>query len=277
MDEHDIVSTIKMERMTHKGAFLILEGSQDVKRLNPFIDKASCSIVCTHSVRKASKACHLLNSKNFNGFLTLIDADFKRLKISNIDCKNLIHSEFHDLDLDWITIDILDKYLDEVADKSKVIAHGGTQAIFDLIINELKPVSCARLLNHEKIFKFKVNNIDVGNFIFNTKNIIDSYINELIRLMNIDASQKIIIENTIRQKCGFNYDLMQITNGHDFCSALGAFIRLNLSNRKNPQTWGNEVALHLRLATEHKHFNKFHVTSLIRKWENTNALKILNC
>lgn len=276
MSEHDVASEIRMERMVHKGSFLILEGNQDVKRFNPFLDNNSCSIVCTHSVSKAIKTCQLLNQRNFDGFLTVVDSDFKRLYSSNVDCKNLHHSQFHDLDIDWLTPKILEKYLNEVADKAKLSLHGGSQEIIDLVLNELKPISCARLLNHEGIFNFKVNNVEAGDIVFSSTDLIKSYADELIRLGNIHVNQRNFVENEIRSKCQQNLDLMQITNGHDFFSALGALLKSSIGNRKNQQAWGKEIGLHLRLATEKEDFNNFYITSLIRNWEESNSLKILN-
>ena len=53
------------------------------------------------------------------------------------------------------------------------------------------------------------------------------------------------------------YDLRQLTNGHDFHCALGASLRSELGARRAAHTWGSEVEMHLRLAFGDKDFKEF--------------------
>ncbi len=162
MDEHDIAREVQMERMVHSGSFLVLEGIQDVKRFKPFIDEAQCSIVCAHSAKKATLALRLLERKGLKGVVGVIDADFHRILGTLRPSPNLIYSLHHDLDLDWVSISVLERYLAEVGDEASVRAHGGPRKIFHEILDVIKPISCARLLNAKRVFKFKVSNVEAG-------------------------------------------------------------------------------------------------------------------
>lgn len=271
MDERDIAREVQMERMVHSGSFLVLEGSQDVKRFRPFIDEAQCSIVCAHSVKKATLALRLLERNGLNGVVGVIDADFHRILGTLRPSPNLIYSSHHDLDLDWVSISVLERYLTEVGDEASVQAHGGPEKIFHEILDVIKPISCARLLNAKRVFKFKVSNVEAGRVVANGCDLVESYIDELVGSGNVDESERHWIRQKIGEEMSSSYNLLQLTNGHDFCSALGAYLRTKIGSRREPQAWGKEVALHLRLTVDRVDFFKLAVASELRNWEKSNA------
>ena len=45
MDEYDIAQEVRLERKLHKGSFLLVEGTTDIKRFRVFIDDDGCSLV----------------------------------------------------------------------------------------------------------------------------------------------------------------------------------------------------------------------------------------
>jgi len=65
MDEYDIAQEIRVERMVHKGSFLLLEGDTDIKRFSQFTDEGKCSIVHCYGRRKAIAATKGLSPDNY--------------------------------------------------------------------------------------------------------------------------------------------------------------------------------------------------------------------
>jgi hypothetical protein len=66
------------------------------------------------------------------------------------------------------------------------------------------------------------------------------------------------------------YDLKQLTNGHDFYVMLGLALRQKLGKRREAQTWGSEIAMHFRLAYSEEEFKRANTFKLIIEWQNDN-------
>lgn len=271
MDERDIAQEVVMERMVHKGSFLLLEGKTDFKRFRPFLDGNACSMVSCNSVRKAIGALKILIQRGIKGVISIIDADFSRILGRDLTTPNTIVSKHHDLDLDWIDTGSMFRYLDEVADASKLTSLGGAAVIMEEIHRTLRPVSAARLLNRKRVFRFKTSGIDVAKFYSHGKDICSEYVLALIASGYADISQKDWIEMEIRAEMKRPKDDWQMTNGHDFCAALGAMLRSDIGTRKVPQSWASEVESHIRLTFDSNDFRSLALFQGILAWEAANS------
>lgn len=271
MDERDIAQQVVMERMVHKGSFVLLEGKTDIKRFRPFLDGDKCSMVSCNSVQKAMGALQILIRRSIKGVVAIIDADFSRVLGLNITTPNTIVSENHDLDLDWINTDSVGRYLDEVADDAKVSSLGGKDAIIESIHMTLRPVSAARLLNIKRTFKFKTSGIDVGKFYSHGNDICSEYVLALVAAGYTDTSKEDWIKLEIRAVINDKNEDWQMTNGHDFCAALGAMLRSDIGSRKAPQCWASEIETHIRLAFDMDDFRSLKLFQSVLDWEDANA------
>ena len=235
MDERDIAQEVVMERMVHKGSFVLLEGKTDVKRFRPYLCADECSIVSCHSVRKATGVLKRLIGRNVAGVLAVIDADFSRVQGITLENANTVVSKNHDLDLDWISTSCLARYLNEVGHDAKIAALGGCDAILRDVHETLQPVSTARLLNAKRVFTFRTSGIDVGRFYKHGKDITGDYIDALVAAGYVDASRRDWIELKINSEMKTPKDEWQMTNGHDFCAAIGSMLRRDIGSRKAQQ------------------------------------------
>jgi hypothetical protein len=270
MDARDIAQEVVMERMVHKGSFVLLEGKTDIKRFRPFLASNECSMVSCNSVLKAIDVLKILIQRGINGVISIIDADFSRVRGHDRTTPNTIVSENHDLDLDWINTRSLSRYLDEVADDAKVASLGGKNAIVAAIHATLRPVSAARLLNKKGVFRFRTSGIDVAEFYSHGNDICADYVLALIAAGYVDASQKDWIELEIRSEMNRPKEDWQMTNGHDFCAALGAMLLSDIGNRKVPQCWSSEIETHIRLAFDKDDFLSLRLFQSVSSWEDAN-------
>lgn len=277
IDEHDIIQEIRLERSQHKGSFLIVEGKTDVSRFSNFISQDSCSLVNAYGRRNAIRAIELLNSQKVGDVAAVVDADFDRITGKLKEHPNLIYSEYHDFDLDWATPSVVSRYLDEVADASKLANHASIADIINKILTGLKPISILRLLNVKRTVRYKLSNIRTGDCFVNFSVDFDKYI-DLIRLIEpISEIEKSKIESLIAVESKNNIDLRQLTNGHDFHCAIGACLKKELGRRRDAQTWGNEIEMHFRFLFGDAEFIGSSVFTALRNWENSNSpYKILN-
>ena len=176
MDEYDIAEEVRLERKVHRGSFLLVEGITDIRRFGPFIDEKECSLVNCYGRRKAIEAIKILYDEGFPGALGAVDADFDRIDCELEVHEGLVYSESHDFDLDWAQPTVLGKYLNQVADSEKRKTYGSASEIFVKILQALKPVSVARLLNHRRRIGFRLSHIDVSACFVNFGVRLDAYV-----------------------------------------------------------------------------------------------------
>lgn len=270
MDEYDIAKEIEMERAVHKGSFMLVEGSTDYKRFAKFVDESQCSIVTANSRTKAIGALRLLEGRKFTGVLAVVDADFERVTGSLVISPNLVYSDSHDLDLDWISSPALHEYLGEVADDVKLAVSGGASAVLAATLDQLRPVSAARLLGSRRVFKFKTNDIKVGDFFALTGDLTDAVVDYYLSVGRLQAGARAWAKQQISTEVQRGHDLKQFTNGHDVCVAMGVLLKADIGWRKWQQAWGSEVERGVRLAFCERHFGFSSVFSQIEVWEDNN-------
>lgn len=270
MDERDIAQEVVMERMVHKGSFILLEGKTDVKRFRPYLCADECSMVSCHSVRKVTGALRRLLNRNVSGVLAVIDADFSRLQGINLENENTVVSENHDLDLDWINTSCLGRYLDEVGDEVKITAKGGCAALVRDVHKTLQPVSTARFFEAKRVFTFRTSGIDVGRFYKHGEDITGDYIDALVAAGYVDVSRRDWIEIEIKSEIRSPKNEWQMTNGHDFCGAIGSMLRADIGSRKAQQCFASEIETHVRLTFNKDDFHSLDIVPKIISWEQRN-------
>lgn len=272
MDEYDIAQEVRLERKVHKGSFLLLEGDTDIKRFSRFIAEAECSIVNCYGRPKAIAATKMLYDEGFLGLLAVIDADFDRITGKLEQHEGLIYAEAHDLDLDWARPEVVARYLAEVGEKTKCVLHGPPEEVIAKILLGLKPVSVARLLNYLRYITYKLSDIDVSVCFAKFSVDLDGYVASIFHDHRppVSVATKEALKLQITRAAGKEYDLYQLTNGHDFHCALGASLRDDLGSRREVHTWGKEVEMHLRLGLDESEFRRLSVYQAICKWVREN-------
>lgn len=260
-----------MERGVHKGSFLIVEGNTDAKRFSHYVDETGCSIVNSYSRKKALGAIKLLNKWKLKGAIAVVDADFDRVNQSLKELPNVAYSATHDFDLDWVQPHIVERYLREVGDAEKCGMAGTATEIIKKIMEGLKPVSVARLLNIRGQLRFKVSGIKVDDCFSGFRVDIQGYVNLLTQHEQIVEPEKERLVQMIETAAKQTFDLLQLTNGHDFHCALGACLRSDLGQRRPHQAWGSEVETHLRLAFSDTDFQRSEVFKKLSAWEKANV------
>lgn len=270
MDEYDIAQEVRLERQVHKGSFLLLEGATDVKRFSEFLDEKSCSIANCYGRGKASKAIHLLNEDGFLGAVAVLDCDFDRILKKITSVENVIYSEVHDYDLEWLSNDVLRKYLVQVGDPQKCEALGDHEKILLHIIELIKPISVLKLMNANGNICYRLSILKMEDFFDGHVFDIQAMVEGVFEGRNVDDKVKSDLVEKVRFLLPKKFPLLQITNGHDAMTALGIALRDKLASRAKAQTWGSEVELHIRLAFTDKEFIDSSVYNNLAEWEAEN-------
>jgi len=150
IDGHTIRAQVIMERQLHKGAFLILEGTNDYRTLCTFIDRSKCNAVIAYGKNNALAATHLLTAEGLDCIVCVVDADFDRIVgVDNAD-KHIAITDMHDMDVTIFSTSALDTFLDQVADVAKLsnIVQTTRKSIREILLKSIEPLSRLRLINH---------------------------------------------------------------------------------------------------------------------------------
>lgn len=271
MDGWDIAQEIRLERKIHKGSFLLLEGETDYKRMFKFLDEQNCSVAICFGRPNVEEAVCLLEEEGFPGVLGLADADFDRCGGGPPVIDNIIFSQFHDFDVDWMTDTVIRHYLNEVGDHSKCEAAGGACAILDIAMARLEPLSILRHLNHRKITRISLADFDLAGVYDGTRIDVERLVQGVSRGRNLDDPVRAALEYRINAEIGLDRDWKQFTNGHDILAMLGIMLRSEIGSRRDANTYHREVATHIRLTYSVAEFCESQLSRDIEQWQKNNA------
>ncbi len=122
-----IVAEIKMRRMFHGGAFLLVEGADDV-RFWASRRHAGCELLDGEGKPNVLGAIQRVDAAGVAGALGLVDDDGDMLTGARVESGNLLYTDAHDLECLLCRSSALDKVLAEYGDPAKIrrfeTAHG---------------------------------------------------------------------------------------------------------------------------------------------------------
>lgn len=270
LDAHDIAQEIRQERQVHKGSFLLLAGEGDIKRFAKFVDEDACSIQNCFGRDNLLGAIDILVHEGFPGILGLADAEFDRIEGSLPQSDAVLFSEGHDFDLDLIGTDVLRRYLAEVGHAHRCKDHGGHEGVRAWILKSCKPLSVLRYIESVRDLGYGLDNIDCR--VICIDGCVD--VNLLVGQVSLDASSarsQLDLKQDLLSNVKQNFDLTQLTCGHDFIDLLGLALQDRLGDRGPEQTRVPEVKIHLRLTFSEEDFVRTSLFFAIRNWEGENV------
>ncbi len=271
----DIAAQIRMERQRHKGAFLLFEGSNDLKRFKKFFDGEACSFVNCLGKENVLGAIEDEQNAGREDVLGFADADFDRVLNAFVDNEDVIFSQCHDFDLDISASDAIHRYFEEVADEKKVDASGGCNDCVNQILEAIKPLSAMRFANERHRLGYSLANVQHDVFFDGHAVDVPAMIDSVSQGRFSSAQHKAALLQHINRYHAAAFDLGQFTNGHDFFAALGIALRSKLGNRQIPQTWRSEVEKHLRLTFDIGDFQKIGCVPKIQDWQVRSGFQVL--
>lgn len=270
----DIANNIRMIRSSHRGVIVIVEGNTDMRVYERLIDNAQCNFVPMNGKKIAIDVLKILERDNFEGFLTIVDADFCRLDNIKPNSINLLLTDNHDLETMILSSNAIDEFISEFGSESEIKKIGNS--IIDLLMDCALPIGFFRWISSpakdDLSLKFKGMNydtfIDVKNLKVSTNNLIYEVKTNSDDFLIDDKEIKRKIESLIKEKD--HYDPWQVCSGHDMVQILtiGLANIFGYSESKNIDV--GVVDKTLRLTYKLSHFNKTHLYDAIKDWEKNN-------
>ena len=114
-----LVAEIKMDRMSHDGAFLIVEGKDDI-RFWTQRRHVDCELVDGEGKQNVIGGVQRLDATSFAGVLGIVDSDYDTLNGISIESENLLLTDAHDLECLLCRSSALDKVLAEYGSRPKI-------------------------------------------------------------------------------------------------------------------------------------------------------------
>ena len=114
-----LVAEIKM--MSHDGAFLVVEGDDDVRFWWPTSRRhASCELVDGEGKSNVIKGIQRLDAQNFEGVLGIVDSDYDTLNGKDLESENMVATDAHDLECLLCRSSALEAVLAEHGSRPKI-------------------------------------------------------------------------------------------------------------------------------------------------------------
>ena len=114
-----LAAEIKMTRVNHGGAFLVVEGANDFRFWLPR-RHADCELVDGEGKNNVIGCIQRLDSVDSSGILGLVDSDFDSLSNTQFRSVNLVQTDAHDLECLLCRSSALDTVLAEFGDSEKI-------------------------------------------------------------------------------------------------------------------------------------------------------------
>ena len=286
MTEHitpeSIANEIMMDRR-FKGAYILLEGVSDNRFFKKFLDQKAARQRVTHGFEKALSVIRLLRERQYTGhFLTILDADFRRIEGDIPADESVLLTDYHDLEMMLIDSSAWQQVLDRRGSEEKLNRFQQSRSLKEVLFSLATAIACLRLLNGRKNlglrFKAKqsTQSLDYHKFV-NKDNLILQGQRELIKFF-LDLSQKqaLDIEELAAQIDALSLaeiDPRELCNGHNVIQLLHLALRKAVGNMQNVSPV--ELEEDFRLAYDSQDFQQTQLFAALKAWEQTSQVIIL--
>lgn len=274
-------NSIRQQRSTFLGAFLLVEGRSDKIFYERFVDKLRCEVKSFAGKIAAIQILGILEKSDFSGVLAIVDADFDRLEGSPHNSPNLLRTDTHDLETMLIKSLALDKIISTFGTEEKIKKFG--RDIRTALLESGSSVGYLLWVSQCEGFNLTFNGIKFSQFVDDTTLQVDEL--EMIQAVK-NKSQKfalkdIDLQQQLASKKSDSHDLWQVCRGHDLVEILSIGLRKAIGSN-NPtdieprsDKRKNTLETNLQLAYEAVYFCDTHLYLNIVEWESNNHLNFL--
>jgi Protein of unknown function (DUF4435) len=273
-------NTVRQQRSTFSGTFLLVEGRSDKIFYSNFVDDALCRFVVTDGKDNAISTLNTLEESSYIGVLAIVDADFDRLETSPPQSPNLLRTDTHDLETMILKSSALDKLLAIYCSDDKLKEFG--RDVRTKLLEAGMSIGYFLWLSNSDNLNLTFDGIKFKEFIddktlhLDERKLINEVKNKSQPAAKLALSDFIDIQKRIAAKKQDNHDPWQICRGHDLVEMLSIGLRkaigsnqamdVEASSDKRKNTLENQLILSYEAAF----FFKTQLYQEILAWENRN-------
>ncbi len=272
-DPSSVAAEIKMMRMVHGGAFLLVEGANDV-RFWTTRQHDTCELVDGEGKRNVVAAVHRLDGEQISGVLGIVDDDFDSVLGISHPSPNLVATDAHDLECLLCRSSALDTVLAEfgIAEKIQRFEAAAGVDVRTSLLDRTNVFGRLRWAARRHNLNIDVSKIRIPRFIDIDTWTVDS--DELARVVSSGGSRRLRDELRHRiDKLPFA-DPWLVAHGHDMIQILRIGLMRVLGAL--PANKGVEdIARLLRAAMSVEDLKGTTLYAHMRTWERTSGYLVL--
>lgn len=251
--------------------FIFVEGNTDIRLFRKLLNHKNCNVeyLPGGKVKLEEGINRLINMHPF--VVAIRDADFIHLKNEDYDKPNIFLTDFHDLEM---TILSEKNIVTALYSEFTSLENEQQQNHFTNLLELLKPISCLKFLNEKNKIELKFKKLGLQAYIDIETN--DIKIDDLISvLLQRSPDKKIsdinVLKSQLQELINKDFELLQLTNGHDFVATLGEYF-----NKINA---GKDIAHeHLasivRISYNLFHFQKTTLYTNLKQWAEAKNVEL---
>lgn len=265
-----VANEIEMWREQYKGAFVIVEGSEDARFYELFTDTSKCQVVPAHEKGKTVSALSTLEQRGFSGVAAIVDADFDRLESIERPSDNLILTDTHDLETMLLSSPALDKVLQMFGSRKKLAAI--RRDVRQVLLTSAVCLGYLRWASLRFDLCLRFEGLRLKRFV--DTETLAVHIPKLIDVVCAHSRRADLDLDDIKDKMNSlkddNHDPWQVCCGPDLVGILSIGLGKMLGSRNTGEVEPSVVDKALRLAYEKPYFQGTALYSAIREWEQSN-------
>lgn len=127
-DPGTIAAEVRMMRLVHSGAFLVVEGAADARFWRPR-RRGDCEIVDGEGKQNVIGGVRRLDAESFGGVLGIVDDDYDSLRGVDVPARNVVSTDAHDLECMLCRSPALERLLAECGDQSRIRRFEATEGV----------------------------------------------------------------------------------------------------------------------------------------------------
>lgn len=264
----DVASDIRMQRQTWAGSFLLVEGRDDKRFMDPFVDPVSCQIQVAQGKEIVCDVLRILNGWGFQGVLGLVDADFDRVRQLNHSRPGVVMLEHHDLETMLFSSPALDRVLAEFGNQTKIQDLG--EDPLEALMEQVLPLARLRLASAERGLGLRFSNLRYSNWLNRHSFNVDVE-KMIVDVRNKSSRHDLSVEelrSAIEDVETAKHDSLEICNGHDLVEILAIALTSKMGSNSSKPVSADELRRSLRLAYSEQEFTTSRLRGQVREWED---------
>ena len=283
--EETIATEIEMTKDSFPGTILVIEGKNDTKFYDKFVDPKKCHLVVAHGKDNVLAAIEIINRDNIAGVAAIVDSDFWRVTEIPALPRNIFVTDTHDSEGMIFTSNAFDRIAKELCTEKKINEYDDLRGF---IYSHAKQIGFLRLASIENDLFLVFEGLDYKKA--TRKNTIvvdiDSLIRHLQHLTKKNAKRKdyndqVFTDEEIKQyfeetvKIGNDFDVKEVCCGHDLIGLFAIGLRRLFASIQATTANREHMEKVFRLAYSYDDFKDSDLYSSITEWENNHQHKIL--
>ncbi|WP_454495886.1 hypothetical protein [Bacillus toyonensis] len=277
-------NAIIMQDTSSDKTFVIVEGMKDYKLYTKFLNVHNqVEIKQVGGTERVQQVIQILNEREFNSKVGIIDSDFSKILNDEVDVENLFLTDFHDSEVMMFESPALEMVLSMYVTREKLETFLDKREIREIIIKLAEEIGLLKLANyvHGLGLAFKPREAD-GNTLKYKDFINDRTLDligreqliQAVRNYSFNRSDSVaeidVIKERIEELSNSEYELVQLVNGHDLSNIIFLLLKKVLRCNNRSLYDYNSIEDALIMSYEARYWVETELFQNLHKWAELN-------